>query len=219
MNNFNNFSNYEELFRSLSYSDIMQLCQSNRQFQNICRSSRIQQIIKTEIIPNEINHILNKTDLIYVEEVLNNSIYIPLIEQKSSKTIRELNEQYNNLKIDIIVKILQNNPHIQNPVLEEIKMYYSTSAKIKQQKFVTHYTPTINQILNIFYSYVNNEGAIYHEFISLLMHIYRNIFVKTPIANYRKNLDKLFLLRNPQLIPIIDLAFNNFSRDFQVMNR
>lgn len=57
MSAFDDFSNYEELFRSLRYADIVQLCRTNRNFRDICNSSRGKQII-SQILENSVNQVL-----------------------------------------------------------------------------------------------------------------------------------------------------------------
>ena len=143
MNTFDDFANIEELFRSLSYKDLVHLCQTNQKFREICNSPRGKRLIDDALISA-----LEQVDVIDVLEKLINKDKFG----RTHATLKRLKSEYLELITDAIVDILIKNNYSAEFYDKALNYFMNHSRGWNSSNRIeTRYTPEINNLLTAIY--------------------------------------------------------------------
>ena len=173
------------MFRSLSYKDIVHLCQTDRNFRDICNSPRGKQLIEEVLI-----HDLGGSK---VFDVLIRSSSKQLSGIGDSNTRNQLMDEYIDITTDVIADILMKNNY-SNDFYDRALKYINDNIEgsVRHYKIETRYTPMINNLLTALYQ----RGLEYDWILNLIYALDRKNY--TPV-DYSK-VNKIFFKRHPELL-------------------
>ena len=182
MNPFNDFANIEELFRSLSYKDIVRLCQTNRRFREICNSPRGKQLVDEALISA-----LKRYDLIYLFDKLLDKARLG----RNRVILFQLRDEYFEMKNDAIVDILIKNNYSKEFYDRALRYIMGNlRGRYNGNRIETRYTPEINDFITEIYQ-IGPELTP----ILLVIKLYdRKNYTTTDFTK----LNEIFLKRHPE---------------------
>lgn len=201
MNPFNDFSNYQELLRSMSYKDIAQFCRTNSQFRNICNSARGKEII-AEVLERSIEKILNNLPLDLLQ-ILDRNLWDTINNRPSklgtTERIQQLIDEYYNTQTEVAIEILRKKNYSRQ-FYRDLYQYFKNSphARVHRTRPIyqkeTGYTPLINELL----TYLNQYGYTYPG--PLIIELIQERDPTVDMSQYQKEVDQTFLRRHPELL-------------------
>lgn len=199
MNAFDDFSNYEELLKSLLYKDLIQLCRTNRKFRDICNSSRGKQIIK-EVFEKSINDFVNRHSDHHIGDMLAREVDRSRLSKIGSKErIQQLIDEYEDITTDVVIRLLIRNnysPLFYQRMIKDIQ----ENNRIEEDRFQieTRYIPAINNLITTLYRYQFAYAGSYimTKILDYDLQAYNNMSYE----QIHKDIDFEFLKRHPTLL-------------------
>lgn len=199
MDSFNDFQNYEELFQSMNYPTIVQLCRTDQRFRAVCNSPRGKQLI-SKVLDEYVDVFVNRPDSFEynIGDLLDTEIRYRTPPKLGGKNLYRLINEYEDIFMDVMIKLLIRNnypPSIYQQMLQYIDKVNLRRSKLPIDKIETRYDPTINNFINTLYRARYKIGNYVMKVLPYLDPNTRMID-----GQVYSDTDREFLRRHPELV-------------------